>query len=250
MHKPFQCDELLSCSIHELSKSEESQYLTWPEKLELTGVPDIYFQGDASGFKKNVYCNSHPENQEPILNKPNQHIPHTLKSSSAVGSDIKNSENKNYISSTREAAFEIGLKTVFDPTQKTCCEPSGLNVNDSTTNEACCTGKVFQNRCCLDDYTNVSVYLNQNISSEASNLPASAFDPESGFIKDQRVVEKLAMKKNLCCSGSTARGVAVSKFKIPGLSSSSVRVRRFVDSDHVSYSFNLAEILLISSCRE
>lgn len=46
-------------------------------------------------------------------------------------------------------------------------------------------------------------------------LPDNAYDPKTGYIKDPGQVQLMAAQKNLCCSGKTMTGVAISKLSIP-----------------------------------
>jgi hypothetical protein len=87
------------------------------------------------------------------------------------------------------------------------------------TSSQCCTGQVATSnnirRCCLPDFTDVTVYLNRYVSSEGSGLSDSAYDPATGYIKDAGVVKNIIAQKNLCCSGKAMTGVAISRLPIP-----------------------------------
>ena len=89
-----------------------------------------------------------------------------------------------------------------------------------------------ENRCCLPDYTNVSVYLNRYISSEANHLSDGQIDENSGFIKDPAIAASVAISKNLCCSGNVFVGVgAADNLSIPGNNDGSVLTKRFIQSN-------------------
>ena len=65
----------------------------------------------------------------------------------------------------------------------------------------------------MPNYTNVSVYLNRYVSSEAANMPKELFDERTGYFKDPAVA--LQMAANMCCSKTAGFGVAVSPLATP-----------------------------------
>src|SRR5690606_27536780 len=111
------------------------------------------------------------------------------------------------------------LKKVFSENEFNCCIPSGQEIPSTTTPGQCCTGFAAEingpKRCCLPDFTDVTVYLNRYVSSEGRGLPDSAYDPKTGYIKSPGDVQLMAAQKNLCCSGRVMTGVAISHLPIP-----------------------------------
>jgi hypothetical protein len=143
--------------------------------------------------------------------------------------------NTQLYSANDETNFDGDLKKVFSEDQVACCIPPGEPVESTVTDEMCCTGnKLVENgvgRCCLEDYTDISLYLNRYVSSIAQDYPDNIFDPETGFIKNIQVVQQIASELNLCCSGTMAKGTAYSNLKIPGLFTDNAQVKRFIQSN-------------------
>jgi hypothetical protein len=96
----------------------------------------------------------------------------------------------------------------------------------------CCTGTKFtdENRCCLPDFTDVSVYLNRYVSSEGAGLSSSSYDPQTGYIKDVGAAYLLAQSKGggngICCSKKMAYGRAIATLTIPGAETKTDTKRR------------------------
>ena len=143
-------------------------------------------------------------------------------SSTPTNSDFIDGSGFRYYSATNYTQMNMpsnGLKKVFSENEFNCCIPSGQEVPDTTTPGQCCTGFAANingpKRCCLPDFTNVTVYLNRYVSSEGRGLPDTAYDQQTGYIKDSGQVQLIAAQKNLCCSGRTMTGVAISQLPIP-----------------------------------
>ncbi len=125
----------------------------------------------------------------------------------------------SYSKLNMESLTKNSLKKVFSENEFNCCIPSGQELLSTTTPAQCCTGFIANvggpKRCCLPDFTDLTVYLNRYVSSEGRGLPDSAYDTKTGYIKDPGQVQLMAAQKNLCCSGNTIVGVAVSQLSIP-----------------------------------
>ncbi len=141
---------------------------------------------------------------------------------STSGEDFQDTSSKKYYSAASYTKMNMpnnSLKKIFSEDEFNCCIPSGQQVPDGTTNSQCCTGQAFtQNnirRCCLADFTDVTLYLNRYVSSEGRGLPDTAYDKQTGYIKDAGQVQLMAAQKNLCCSGMAMTGVAISNLNIP-----------------------------------
>ena len=111
----------------------------------------------------------------------------------------------------------ISLKTSgrFSPRDEiTCCIPPGSSVSTRTRESACCSGKIAQieneQRCCLEDYTNITIFFNRYVSSMLQHLPNNRFDPFTGRPIYREEVGKIALQLNACCSGKIASGQALS----------------------------------------
>ena len=111
------------------------------------------------------------------------------------------------------------MKKVFSENEFNCCIPAGQEIPNTVTPGQCCTGSISNisgpPRCCLADFTDVTLYLNRYVSSEGRGLPDSAYDAQTGYIKDPGMVSQIANAKGLCCSGIIMSGVAISNLSIP-----------------------------------
>jgi hypothetical protein len=145
-----------------------------------------------------------------------------MKDVAIEGEDFLDTSNKKYYSAASYTKMNMptnALKKIFSEDEFNCCIPSGQQVPDGTTNSQCCTGQAFTKdnirRCCLPDFTDVTLYLNRYVSSEGRGLADTAYDPQTGYIKDVGQVQLIAAQKNLCCSGVAMTGVAISNLNIP-----------------------------------
>ena len=106
--------------------------------------------------------------------------------------------------------------------------------------DMCCTGyKDSNNVCKLPDYTNVSLYLNRYVSSEAQNEGVGDFDPKTGYLKNSVDVIRIACTRNLCESGKIVEGIALSDLRTRGFEDVDGQVlkQRFIDGDDTSNNF-------------
>lgn len=201
-----------SCEVKSLSTADQTKYLTWAGSLELLGIPQVAVMANDQVFKlvdDNQLDNS--ASREPLNN--------SIMDVASVGEDFLDSSSNRYYSAASYTKFDMTqLKKVFSENEFNCCIPTGQQVPDTTTAGSCCTGFVASagtRRCCLPDYTDVTVYLNRYVSSEGRGLADSAYDPKTGYIKDPGQVLSLVSTKNLCCSGKAMTGVAISQLSIP-----------------------------------
>lgn len=217
-----------SCEIKSLTPTEEENYLTWAGSLELLGIPQVAVKTDDQVFRLVNENQAALGAGNPLVVERNSTlIPMFLSSqpsNPAIPStvDFVDEAARRYYSAANYTQMNIannGMKRVFSENEFNCCIPSGQQVPDSTTASQCCTGFVAdlnnQKRCCLPDFTNLTVYLNRYVSSEGRGLPDSAYDKATGYIKDPGQVQLMAAQKNLCCSGTAMTGVAISQLPIP-----------------------------------
>ncbi|WPU66377.1 hypothetical protein [Peredibacter starrii] len=219
----FECDPNqyanASCEIKSLTPTEEDKYLTWAGALELIGIPQVAVKTNDQIFKLVSDTQGPIAAGEPLTDSNGAIV---MQKVSTVGSDFVDSSGYNYYSAASYNKFSIGagqFKKVFSENEFNCCLPSGQEVPDTTVASQCCTGYMANNnnvrRCCLPDFTNLTVYLNRYVSSEGRGLSDSAYDPATGYIKDPGQVKLIAAQKNLCCSGKVMTGVAISQLSIP-----------------------------------
>jgi hypothetical protein len=204
-----------SCEMRDFSPADTELYLRYFGGLELTGIPQVALLTEdhvsrlTDGTSGSGYA-------------PGVKIPPAESTNHTTTKDFYDATNlKGLLSAGNSNAVVSPMKKVFSENEFNCCMPSGQEVPDYTTPEQCCTGYLANSganttlRCCLQDFTDMTVYLSRYVSSEGRGLPDSAYDPNTGYIKDPGVVEMLAQQKGLCCSGKFARGVAIRKLPIP-----------------------------------
>lgn len=227
--EPFECNSTqylnASCEIKNLTAAEEEKYLTWAGSLELVGIPQV-----AIGTNNQVYQLVDDNQQDfgwsaakhPLKDSDNKDIMLPVGGSSPA--DFSDTTNSYYSAANYTALNMVlsgtknSMKKVFSESEFNCCIPSGQEVPDTTTASQCCTGfkaTTGVQRCCLPDFTDITVYLNRYVSSEGRGLPDSAYDAQTGYIKDPGQVQLMAAQKNLCCSGTAMMGVAISQLSIP-----------------------------------
>lgn len=201
-----------SCEVKSLTSAEETKYLTWAGSLELLGIPQVAVMANDQ-VKKLV-----DDNQTTAGLAVDEPLDNSIMDVGVVGEDFDEGGKKFYSAASYTKFDMTTLKKVFSENEFNCCVPTGQQVPDTTTASQCCTGFVASSgtrRCCLPDFTDVTVYLNRYVSSEGRGLPESAYDPKTGYIKDPGQVLSLVSSKNLCCSGKAIIGVAVSQLSIP-----------------------------------
>ena len=217
--EPFECDENnfanASCEIKNITPSDETKYLEWAASLELIGIPQVAIKSNDEIFKM---VDDNQLDSAALKNPLNKSILDV----NAVGEDFTDGTGKRLYSAASYNKFSMGvgeIKKVFSENEFKCCQPAGIEVTQSTSPDQCCTGNISTTggprRCCLPDFTDLTVYLNRYVSSEGRGLPDNAYDPYTGYIKDPAQVKIIANQKNLCCSGSVMTGVAISKLPIP-----------------------------------
>lgn len=220
----FECatDQYMSttCEVKNLLPVEEELYLTWAGSLELIGIPQVAIKSTDEVYRLVDENQTAVAAGSPLEDSQGREIMQAV--TVDTDADFKDGTSKRYYSAANYTKMNIGsngMKKVFSESEFNCCIPSGQEVPETTTSSQCCTGFAAnlgsQKRCCLPDFTDVTVYLNRYVSSEGRGLPDSAYDPATGYIKDPAAVQLMASQKNLCCSGTVMTGVAISQLPIP-----------------------------------
>jgi hypothetical protein len=233
---PFACTlqnaSTLDCEIKNIieGSDDEQKYLKWMGKLELLGIPQVLIETNNTNVdnKYNMFKPVDADQAEYPLGV-REPLDKTIKDNNGVDGKIdviynNGLTNLNMYSAASTNNFEIGsgkLKRVFSENEFGCCIPTGVEIDSTVVNDQCCTGQVTnQNgptRCCLNDYTDLSVYTNRYVSSEGAyfngqKISDNDIDPTTGYIKKEIVMQ---MAPNMCCSGKAMYGVAISEFYIP-----------------------------------
>lgn len=238
--QPFECDSTqylnASCEIKNLTPAEEEKYLTWAGSLELVGIPQVAIGTNNQVFQlvdDSQNDNASPATawapaglwsaqKHPLKDTDNKDMLVPVSASSPA--DFTDATN-SYYSAANYAGLNMvlsgqknSMKKVFSESEFNCCIPSGQEIPDTTTASQCCTGNKSTSgtlRCCLPRFTDLTVYLNRYVSSEGRGLPESAYDPQTGYIKDPGQVQLIAAQKNLCCEGNAMTGAAINQLSIP-----------------------------------
>lgn len=262
-HDPFECKpgevDMASCEIENFTAAQEKKYLEWFGAFELVGIPQVVIPnhidpvlGVAKGVTDDGTDSLTSGNQ--MATAIREPVNETIVNGTVTGAGFPDytseslvtpvnglGEHQGFISMASHATngkfVNSKVKQIFSPDKFNCCVPTGSEVPEGTTAEQCCTGNIANVggplRCCLPDFTDVSVYLNRYVSSEGRGLSDSAYDEKTGYIKDPAIV--LQKAANVCCSGKAAYGVAISNLNVPltggTVDQSATKTRRFVYRD-------------------
>jgi hypothetical protein len=230
---------------------EEKKWLEWLGKFELLGIPqvlvetneDIYREVSSIALDSDI---SGAADQLSILNgadKMKLAVPGTIANLVNVTTDVVLSsgasgiadvsyEGKSYYSAASYENFKLtsnatntgSMKKVFSEDEFACCIPTGVELDSTTTdlNNKCCSGQANtiesgQTICCLNDFTDLSVYTNRYVSSEGATFNGqpildSDVDPLTGYIRQDIVMQ---MAPTMCCSGVATTGIAIGEYFIP-----------------------------------
>ena len=253
----FVCEDPSSslCNAKSFTDLEIESYSNFLASLELLGIPQVHIDiniennsnscsvdPDDDGFLSDTFLDYEGDS----VFRP---IPGTVLQVNSLVSDSINFaipeyqvNNKAYFSANDMTNFDtnFGLKKIFEPDKFACCLPAGETFVFEVEDSMCCTGQaeevgsanvngvnIATSRCCLPSYTNVSVYLNRYVSSQAKDLDYSLFDPLTGMLP-AAIVQQSALRNNLCCSGNSPQyGVAISdQLPVPGDTTNSNESRR------------------------
>lgn len=225
------------CEIKNIiaGSQDETKYLDWFVKFELIGIPQVLIETNDTIFKPLATLDdgSTGEPQDDISSEKFP-LENTIKGEAAIGTPgatgivdvIFNGEN--YYSAASYDNFEISsnqLKKIFSEESFNCCQPTGILLPEDTADNQCCTGQAkpenFNGKdyrvCCLNDFTNMSVYTNRYVSSEGAffegqEISDNDIDAETGYLKPAVVLEKA---KTMCCSNAAAYGTVIDDYFIP-----------------------------------
>lgn len=213
------------CEARSVPGFQANAVFNFMNKLELLGIPQVAVETE--NFT-DLLCSSAPGN----------FLPGFITAGGDAAEFLDGSGRAMYSANDR-ANFEDDLKMVFSEDEFSCCLPAGTQVEEGTSRDACCTGFINgqTGKCALPDFTNVSLYLNRYISSEASGLSPSVFN-EAGFLTSPNLVEQLACQKQICASGTLVRGVLYSPLKVRGHEESDKSFLRFLDGNDPANNFS------------
>ena len=222
-----------TCAIRSIPQAEAKNYNYFFSSLELLGIPQVLIKSDADQFQADgdpVTCVA------PFgTAAAGDPMPGTLDSSKSPANDAEFEESGNdrfYYKASDAENFDDDLKQVFSPDEITCCVPPGSIVSRQTPERACCSGKIAalddDQVCCLEDYTNLTVFFNRYVSSMLKDIPSGRFDPLTGRPLYIEVVRRVALRQGVCCSGKVGTGRAYSSLRVPTATNFTTRVMRFI----------------------
>jgi hypothetical protein len=260
------------------TSSKAKGVLSFLGKLELTGIPQIVVPTESlyTGITEgDLSCKSDPNPTDPTVNfleyphprawkvgtvsavvpavlgvNPFKVMPNIFATSSAPVADYIDSSftpTQTLYATADLTNFDTKIKQIFKSDEVVACLPAGTEIALTADASLCCTGFIDQTltpsgkgRCALRDFVDVSVYTNRYVSSEATKLNQSAFDPETGYIKDPSQVISLACNQRMCASGTLMAGVLISKMVITGweiFATPSDKIYRFLEGQTSSDDF-------------
>ncbi|MBD66599.1 MAG: hypothetical protein CME62_15410 [Halobacteriovoraceae bacterium] len=233
------------CEIKNIGEGSftEQLYLSWFRKLELIGIPQVLIETNNTVFlpltteEKDYDGDGIDESSQASITSSgntmsNLKLPleNTIKDVNTEGVADVSYNGEDYYSASSYDNFEMGsskMKKVFSENTFNCCMPAGTAVGEADPDSICCTGykesvedntiASNQQRCCLQDFADVSIYTNRYVSSEGATLNGERVsdgdvDPESGYLRKEIVME---MAKTMCCSGRAILGKSIGDYLIP-----------------------------------
>lgn len=229
----FNCDpntfNTADCEIIDFApgSTHEAELLDFLGAIQLTGIPQII----VPMLYKEV-----DSNQNTISLTP---IEQTLSPNASAEIIASGTGSLPYYSMADNNDFTASLQTVFSADEFKCCEKAGTPVNVNEIGN-CCTGYAEsdggQYRCCLPNFTDVSLYLNAFVSSEGHdpiflNNGALAHS-ETGYADTNDVATYFNINPNICCSGKMTKGRFLSTLPVPGDPSNEVRRPAYLTTDN------------------
>jgi hypothetical protein len=218
----------LACEIRSLTEAQSKAYLNWISLFELVGIPQVMvtIPTSTNGLQRLVEDNPAISPTSPISQSDKEAAGEPLRKTLISAIEDVTDGTEKYISAASYNKFDIGagkLKKVFSENEFNCCVPAGGSVPQGANANMCCTGTLTDEsadapgeaRCCLEDFADVTVYLNRYVSSEGRGLSSNMYDTKTGYIKDPAQVFAIAQAKKLCCSGNMVQGKVVSDLFIP-----------------------------------
>lgn len=238
------------CPVRSLFPSDYEPILEVFERLELTGIPQISIDLVEDPTSPTA-CTAFPEGwSNPFGNDPPllPYIMPGVLNDNVSSNDFERAlpeftDNNGGILTHKFAAndmdnFDPIYKKVFSEDTVSCCLPIGSELEDGEDRNLCCSGFLDETgekpTCALPDYTNLSVYFNRYVSSEAAGLDETLFEPETGYFKSVDSVVELACQVNACASNTVAFGVAVTPLALENHVDTNKLFPRFIDSNKLA----------------
>ncbi len=242
------------CLARSIPSGEADVIFNWFAMFELTGIPQIAIP-DADAVDTNVHCEVMPSDQsaDGSGTLPPNLLTDSLTEPKEYSDDPSNGSSPKYYSSTDAKNFEMtnpgaesNIRKIFSEDNISCCLPAGTQVGTTADPEQCCTGHIGSTgRCQLPDFSNVSLYLNRYVSSEAQEEAQNKFDSNTGYLRNKVDVIRIACTRKFCESGKLAEGIALSDLRTRGFENDEGQQpkQRFLDGDDTANNFSgLSEV--------
>lgn len=232
------------CRIRSIPLNEANRYMEFFSSLDLLGIPNVLIQSDDAEFEAAgtaITCRAEDtaEGVNEIDNagggNGSDPVPGTIIDTNNTNTTHEAADGTlTYLKASDMDNFDADLKKVFSEDEFACCLPGGTPVNDTIPEKNCCTGFIANTnnqgpRCCLPDYTNVTLYLNRYVSSEMQDFPDTDFDPKTG--RPLSIQKVQAFAANICCSGEFTTGQAYDDLLIPNQGNNTDRSLRFISGN-------------------
>ncbi len=217
-----------NCRARQITDPQAAVVFDWMGTFELTGIPQV-----------TIKAIDHPDILCPV-DPDNQSVLGTTGPRELVIAGATEEYNDQTFNATDMTNFDTdNIRKIFSSDQISCCVPAGTQMPGDADPNECCTGFIGSSgRCQLPAYSDVSLYLNRYVSSEAQDEDVSAFDTKTGYLASPFDVIRIACKKRICESGSLVEGVALSNLRTRGHEGSDKQKFRFLDGDDQVNSVN------------
>ncbi len=220
-----------NCLARQITESQATDIFGWLERFELTGINQVPI---ADIDELDIRCNVNPEDQRFLGTSAPPGLINPLSEE-----EYTNGLNERYSAGDMTNFNGDNIKKVFSSDEVVCCIPTGQELPQDTQPAACCTGYIGANNTCqLPGYTDVSLYLNRYVSSEAQDEVLGSFNEETGYLTNPLEVVRIACRKKICESNSLVEGVALNNFRTRGHENNTKQIQRFLDGDDEANSLN------------
>lgn len=227
-----------NCRARQITEPEAKAIFDWMGTFELAGIPQVYIKSEDDD---DLHCSANPDNQGDLAYTGD--IPPGL---IATGAEKEYDDNVDeYFSAADMSNFnQDNIKKIFSSDEVVCCLPAGTDVGVNADPDQCCTGYIGESgRCQLPAYSDVSLYLNRYVSSEALGEDIASFDDKTGYLTSPFDVIRIACKNKICESNSLVEGVGLSNLRTRGHEGSDKQKFRFIDgSDPANNANGLADL--------
>lgn len=213
-----------NCRARQIPSSEADLVFEWIATFELTGIPQVAIKGLTD---PDIRCIADPSDQSVAGTQG----PPGLINGTAVA-EYTEGGIRRFSANDMDDFDDDNIRKIFSSDQVVCCLPAGTQMPADADPNQCCTGYIGSSgRCQLPAYTDVTLYLNKYVSSEAQDEVIGAFDADTGYLVSPFDVIRIACKKQICESNALVEGVALSNLRTRGHENSDKQKQRFIDGN-------------------